>query len=159
MHAIFDSLFIRISGKCIFFPPSQQLAWLKILSREFTNFKQANLMTGDAGRNYQTHEEIFDTVKSKQRFIEKVKDILIEICIIVFAVSLSIWLHSWSEHRHEQKEVSEFLDGLKGDLNKDIILLEKNKNIIARLDSNYHFLMSLRKDQAADMIHLEFALP
>jgi hypothetical protein len=77
-------------------------------------------------------KKIYDTVKSrKHSFAEKLKEILIEICIIVFAVTLSIWLHSWSEHRHEQKEVSEFLKGLKEDLSNDIDMIEKNKKTIS----------------------------
>jgi len=60
--------------------------------------------------------------RPQHSFWEKVKEVAIEIFIIVFAVTLSIWLHSWSDHRHEQKEVEEFLSGLKGDLAKDIAL-------------------------------------
>jgi hypothetical protein len=51
---------------------------------------------------------------------EKIKDIGIEIAIIVFAISLSLWFHNWSEHRHEQKEVKKFLLGLKEDIKGDI---------------------------------------
>lgn len=53
-------------------------------------------------------------------FLEKAKEIGLEIFIIVFAVSLSIWLHGWSEHRHEQQEVKKFLIGLKSDIQNDI---------------------------------------
>jgi hypothetical protein len=74
---------------------------------------------------------------------EKIRDVLVEIAIIVFAVSLSIWLHSWSEHRHEQKEVTEFLTGLKKDLEQDIRLLERNTNIISRIRDNYQRLGTL----------------
>jgi hypothetical protein len=57
---------------------------------------------------------------SEHSFWHKTKEVLIEIFIIVFAVSLSIYLHSWSEHNHQQKEVSEFLIDLKSDLQQDI---------------------------------------
>jgi hypothetical protein len=56
----------------------------------------------------------------RKKFWDKVKEIILEICIIVFAVSLSIWLHSWSEKRHEQAQVKTFLTGLKADLENDI---------------------------------------
>ena len=59
----------------------------------------------------------------KHSYGEKFKEILIEIGIIVFAVSLSIWFHNWSEHHHEQKEVKEFLLGLRHDLSDDIRVL------------------------------------
>jgi hypothetical protein len=65
-------------------------------------------------------------------FWEKSKEILIEVLIIVFAVSLSIWLHSWSEHRHDMKKVKEFAIDIKGDLKSDIGNFEETK---ARLQS------------------------
>ena len=94
--------------------------------------------------------KIYKTVKDRRHSLaEKIKDIAIEIAIIVFAVSLSIWLHGWSEHRHEQKEVREFLGGLKSDLRGDITLLEKNRGVATRLDSSYHFLLALHDAQRA----------
>lgn len=61
-------------------------------------------------------EKIYKTVKNSEHTLgEKVKEIIVEIGIIVFAVTLSIWLHSWSEHRHQQEEVSVFLGNLKND--------------------------------------------
>ncbi|MHA4809047.1 hypothetical protein ACX0G9_13115 [Flavitalea flava] len=57
---------------------------------------------------------------SSKKWTEKVTEILIEICIIVFAVSLSIWFHKRSEHAKEQADVKEFLLGLKTDLNGTI---------------------------------------
>ncbi|MEP6949460.1 MAG: DUF6090 family protein [Ginsengibacter sp.] len=50
----------------------------------------------------------------------KLKEIFIEIIIIVFAVSISIWLHNWSESRKDRKEEKEFLTGLKTDLQSDL---------------------------------------
>jgi hypothetical protein len=44
----------------------------------------------------------------------------VEIFIIIFAVSITIWLHGLSEHRHQQHEVQEFLTGLKNDLANDL---------------------------------------
>jgi len=83
---------------------------------------------------------------------EKIKEILIEIFIIVFAVSLSIWLHSWSEHRHEQKEANKFLIELKEDLTRDIELLKENKQTAIKLNSNYKYILSLKKDQKSDSL-------
>jgi hypothetical protein len=79
--------------------------------------------------------------------VEKVKEIIIEIFIIVFAVTISIWFHNWSDHRHEQNEVKEFLRGLKDDLTEDIKQLQTNKNVTAELDSSYHFLFSIQKNE------------
>lgn len=95
-------------------------------------------------------KKIYKTARNSNHSLgEKVKEIIIEIFIIVFAVTLSISLHTWSEHRHEQKEVREFLSGLKNDLDKDIKLLEKHKQIITTLNANYHSLLSLAANRSA----------
>src|SRR4051812_35887231 len=86
-------------------------------------------------------KKIYDTIKNdKHSFGEKVKDVIIEIFIIVFAVTLSIWLHGWSEERHEKKVATSFLRGLKSDLMEDIQRLNENKELATRLDSNFVFL-------------------
>ncbi len=95
--------------------------------------------------------KIYKTAKNNNHSLgEKLKEIIIEVLIIVFAVTLSISLHSWAEHRHEQKEVREFLSGLKNDLGKDIKLIEQHKNIIAGLNANYHFLSSLANNRSVN---------
>ncbi|MBC8084083.1 MAG: hypothetical protein H7Z21_12805 [Hymenobacter sp.] len=50
----------------------------------------------------------------------RVGEILLEIGIIVFAITLSIWLHSWQEHRHDQARERQFLLGLQQDLAEDL---------------------------------------
>ncbi len=52
----------------------------------------------------------------EQKWTHKLKDILTEVLIIAFAVSVSIWLHSWAESRKDQKEEKEFYRGLEEDL-------------------------------------------
>lgn len=60
-------------------------------------------------------------------FWYKVRELAREIFIIVFAVSLSIWLHEWSESRHEQKEVKYFLQELREDLKYDLAEYRKSR--------------------------------
>ena len=51
-------------------------------------------------------KKIYSIWNSKEHsFLHKLQEFFLEILIIVFAVTLSIWFHSWSEHKHEQKEV------------------------------------------------------
>nr|WP_294950453.1 DUF6090 family protein [uncultured Mucilaginibacter sp.] len=57
----------------------------------------------------------------------KFKEILVEIAIIVFAVTLSIWFHGISEHSHQQDDVKVFLLGLKADLQGDIAEMKLDK--------------------------------
>jgi hypothetical protein len=58
----------------------------------------------------------------------KLTDILTEIVIIVFAVSISIWLSNWSERRHDRKEEKEFLLGFKKDLQSEISRIKNSKD-------------------------------
>jgi hypothetical protein len=53
-------------------------------------------------------------------WLHKLKEVLIEIAIIVFAVSISIWFHNWSDSFHEHKEEREFLAGMKQDVQADL---------------------------------------
>lgn len=55
-----------------------------------------------------------------KKWRHKVNEILLEIAIIVFAVSLSIWLHNWAEGLKDRSEEREFLIGLKQDLQADM---------------------------------------
>ena len=73
-------------------------------------------------------------------FWHKFKEFFIEIIIIVFAVTISIWFHNLSEKRHEQAEARAFLTGLKGDLQKDIE--EMNSDTLS-YHEQYHFFKLL----------------
>lgn len=57
----------------------------------------------------------------------KVKEIVVEILIIVFAVTVSIWFHNWSEAQHDKKEEKEFFVGLRKDLEMDIQNMTNSK--------------------------------
>lgn len=62
-------------------------------------------------------ENIGKSMKKKDTpLLKKLGEIAIEICIIVFAITLSMWFHDSSEQKHERKEAKEFLLGLRLDL-------------------------------------------
>jgi dsDNA-binding SOS-regulon protein len=89
-------------------------------------------------------KKIYGTMKNTEHTLgEKTKEIIIEIFIIVFAVSLSIWLHSWSEHRHQQEEVSMFLVNLKNDLQNDIKILDEEKEEYEKANLGYEKILGL----------------
>jgi hypothetical protein len=74
---------------------------------------------------------------------DKLKDIVIEIVIIVFAVSISIWFHNWSESIHDHGEEIEFLTGLKQDLQSDIDNMEGSRDFyITTVQGIRYFLNS-----------------
>jgi len=66
-------------------------------------------------------KKIYTTMKDHNTsFWHKLKEFLMEIFIIVFAVTISIWFHNWSEHLQEQRQVREFLLGLRKDIQTDV---------------------------------------
>ncbi|HEY4326062.1 MAG TPA: DUF6090 family protein [Mucilaginibacter sp.] len=63
---------------------------------------------------------VYDTLKAPgMNWKHKAREILLEIVIIVFAVSISIWFHNWSERQKDGKEERGFLTSLKKDLQDD----------------------------------------
>ncbi len=62
----------------------------------------------------------YDALRDKEKgWKHKLKDILVEVVIIVFAVTVSIWFHNLSEEMQDHKEEKEFLTGMKKDLQED----------------------------------------
>ena len=81
--------------------------------------------------------------KKEHKLADKLREIALEIAIIVFAVSMSIWLHGLSEHHHKQQEVRSFLLGLKGDLARDADKLAEMKTAYREFDANHAYLAGL----------------
>lgn len=77
--------------------------------------------------------------KNNNGFSNKLKDFFIEILIIVFAVSLSIWFHELSTKIHQKNEVRDFLIDLRSDLQNDKKNFEKEKSILLESDYEYKF--------------------
>jgi hypothetical protein len=71
-------------------------------------------------------------INQEKHWLQKLKEVLIEIFIIVFAVSLSIWFHNWSDSLHEHKEEREFLTGLRKDIQADIASLKTDSTFYSR---------------------------
>jgi hypothetical protein len=61
-------------------------------------------------------------------FWHKLNEVLVEIVIIVFAVTVSIWFHNRSEHHHQQQDVKIFLLGLQKDLTADIAEMQEDRH-------------------------------
>jgi hypothetical protein len=80
----------------------------------------------------------------------KLREIVVEVVTIAFAVSLSIWLHGLSEHYHEQQQVRSFLLGLKSDLQTDIEGLKNLSESYHGFDANFKYLASLDPNSAPD---------
>src|ERR1700759_2451649 len=92
--------------------------------------------------------KIYKTWFNKELTIwHKLSEFLIEITIIVFAVTISIWFHNMSEHKHQQEEVKQFLTGLKADLEQDIKEMENDKESYQKQSAIFTYLRNLKKNQ------------
>jgi hypothetical protein len=80
----------------------------------------------------------------------RIREVVIEILTIVFAVSMSIWLHGLSEHYHQQQEVRTFLVGLRNDLKGDIAALTNIKAGYRSFDENHAYLAGLEAGKEPD---------
>jgi hypothetical protein len=91
-------------------------------------------------------------------FWHKLKDFVVEILIIVFAVSISIWLHNWSEHSNEQKVTRTFLLGLRDDIKADIAETKEILETYKEYGSLYTWLSNLDPSKVPDKDSLRQAL-
>jgi Family of unknown function (DUF6090) len=91
-------------------------------------------------------KEVYNTWRDPDKtFMHKLKDIALEILIIVFAVSISIWLHNWSESVKDRKEARIFLTGLREDLQADAQDLDSSLLFYKTQLKGLNYLGSARK--------------
>lgn len=90
-------------------------------------------------------KKVYKIWNSKEHgFWFKLKEFLIEISIIVFAVSLSIWLHERSEHTTQQQEVKEFLTGLRQDLLSDLREMSDDRKSYVLQQQAFGYISGIR---------------
>ncbi|MFT3909333.1 MAG: hypothetical protein QM737_07915 [Ferruginibacter sp.] len=88
---------------------------------------------------------VYKVWNSKEHsFWHKLKEFLLEIFIIVFAISVSLWFHNRSEHQHQQKDVKEFLLGLKADLQSDIKEMQSDKSSYLNQKAAFSYISKLK---------------
>ena len=85
----------------------------------------------------------------------KVKEFMIEILIIIFAVSVSIWFHERSEHQHQQKDVKNFLLGLRGDLKNDVREMIADKESYQASSDAFAYIRSVKQNEEINLDSLK----
>ncbi len=78
----------------------------------------------------------------------KLKEILLEIAIIVFAVTVSIWFHNWSERLKDRKEEKEFFTSLKKDLLDDKKEMTADKLAFTQVLHGIYYFQKIGSGQA-----------
>jgi Family of unknown function (DUF6090) len=90
-------------------------------------------------------KKIYKLWFSKEHSIwHKISEFLIEIIIIVFAVTVSIWFHNVSEHKHQQEDVKAFFLGLKEDLINDIKEMNEDKASYIKQKTIFSYISGLK---------------
>ena len=93
-------------------------------------------------------KKIFRVVSNKEHgFWQKLKEFLIEVFIIVFAISLSIWFHNKSEHAGQQEDVKQFLLGLKSDLQSDLKEMQNDKESYLMQKVIFSYITNVKLNQ------------
>lgn len=93
----------------------------------------------------------------------KTKEIVTEILIITFAISLSVWLHNWSDTLHERKEEKEFLTSLREDVQQDILDTQAERKFYTSTIKGYNYFLNvstgapLNPDSGLTYIHVFFS--
>lgn len=89
-------------------------------------------------------KRVLSALSSKEHSLgARLREIALEVVIIVFAVSTSIWLHGVSEHRHEQEKVKTFLLGLQNDLKNNSESLKKKTEVVRERTEAFAYLAAL----------------
>jgi hypothetical protein len=92
-------------------------------------------------------KKIFGLWRTNNPIWHKLGEFLLEIFIIVFAITVSIYFHYRSELRHQRHETEEFLLGLKQDLVTDIEEMKQDKRSFSQSGRAFTYITSRKKNE------------
>jgi hypothetical protein len=95
-------------------------------------------------------KKIFGLWKTNNPIWHKVEEFLLEIFIIVFAITISIYFHDRSVLKHQRHEAKEFLLGLKQDLTTDIEEMDQDKNSFIQSEKAFKYITGRKLDEPLD---------
>ncbi len=78
-----------------------------------------------------------------RKWKHKLLDVLVEIFIIVFAITLSLLVERWREQLRDKKIEKQFLLGLKKDLQNDLVQLTGDSTTYVRVANGYEYFRSV----------------
>jgi len=93
-------------------------------------------------------KKVFGLWQTKNPIWHKVSEFLIEIVIIVFAITVSIYFHDISELKHQRHETKEFLLGLKQDLKTDIEEMNQDKSSFMQSQKAFTYITSRKLNES-----------
>lgn len=93
-------------------------------------------------------KKVFGLWQTDNPFWHKFAEFIIEIFIIVFAITVSIYFHDRSELRHQRHETKEFLLGLKQDLKTDIEEMNQDKSSFTKSQRAFTYITSRKLNES-----------
>ncbi len=97
-------------------------------------------------------KKIYKTLNDKKHGLwHKVKEFLIEVFIIVFSITISIWFHNRSEHADQQKDVKQFLLGLKSDLQHDLKEMKDDRESYVNQGIIFRYIKNVKLNEHIDV--------
>ena len=93
-------------------------------------------------------KKLFGIWQTKNPIWHKIGEFLLEIFIIVFAITLSIYFHDRSVLKHQQHETKEFLLGLKQDLTTDIEEMNQDKSSFAISEKAFKYITNRKMNES-----------
>jgi hypothetical protein len=94
-------------------------------------------------------ESLVSSIRDKRKnWKEKLGEIIIEIFIIVFAITLSLLVERWRENSHNREVEKKFLIGLKHDLQSDLNQQKGDSISYATLLTGWNYLRSVGLNDA-----------
>ena len=93
-------------------------------------------------------KKLFGLWKTNSPFLHKTADFVLEILIIVFAITVSIFFHDRSVLKHQRHETKEFLLGLRQDLKTDMEEMKQDKSSFMLSEKAFNYITSRKLNES-----------
>ena len=93
-------------------------------------------------------KKVFGLWQTNNPFWHKFGEFILEIFIIVFAITVSIYFHDRSELKHQRHETKEFLLGLKQDLKTDIEEMNQDKSSFTKSQRAFTYITNRKLNES-----------
>lgn len=93
-------------------------------------------------------KKLFGLWQTNSPFLHKTADFILEIFIIVFAITVSVYFHDRSVLKHQRHETKEFLLGLKQDLKTDIAEMNEDKNSFLQSQKAFTYITTRKLNES-----------
>ena len=93
--------------------------------------------------------------EKEKSWVERIKEFLYEIIIIVLAVSITLWMHNWNDARHDHETETAFLKGIREDLNAEAQDLDDNVKYFQSTVDYYHTVWQQLQSKKIDTTYID----